>query len=222
MELTGPIPADAVEVVLETYESGDKQKTVYFVDGKEIGYRFWNPSGTLAMEYGYQDGLMHGLYREWHDNGQLCQISTYIQGKEHGETKQFDENGVQIGSYVMDHGTGVDLWSCCAGVLSEEREYRDGQRHGYERWWAYDNRTVYEESHFWNGQEHGIFRAWNRHNKLRRGYPRYYIRGERVDKRRYMRACRTDPTLPPFVSEDNQPFRPLPPGFTPADAPPNL
>ena len=83
--------------------------------------------------------MMHGLFRTWHENGQLQEESTYYQGKEHGETKQYDENGVQIGSYIMDYGTGVDLWFYTAGVLSEERELRDGLRHGYERWWSGDN-----------------------------------------------------------------------------------
>lgn len=165
------------------------------------------------MESGLQDGVMHGLYRTWYDNGQLCEESTYVEGKEHGETKQYDEDGVQIGSYVMNYGTGVDLWYSAPGILAEEREYRDGKWHGYERWWTDDNQTLCEESHFWNGIEHGIFRRWNQQNKLSRGYPRYYILGKRVNKRQYVRACRNDPTLPPFVADDNRPFRPLPQGI---------
>ena len=109
--------------------------------------------------------------------GKFVKKALMYEGKEHGETRQYDENGVQIGSYIMDHGTGVDLWFQSPGVLSEEREYRDGQRHGYERWWRDDNQTIGEESHFWNGIEHGIFRRWNRQRKLSRGYPQYFIHG---------------------------------------------
>jgi hypothetical protein len=104
------------------------------------------------------------------------------------------------------------LWFQAAGVLSEEREYRDGQRHGYERWWCADNQTVGEESHYWHGIEHGIFRQWNAQRRLRRGYPRYFVQGQRVTKRQYVRACHHDPTLPPFVADDNQPFRSCPEG----------
>ncbi len=215
-----PIPEDATEIITEAWENGDKQTTVYVIDGKEIGLRYWDPSGTLAMEYGQKDGIKHGPYRTWDENGQIEEEGTYYEGKEHGETKQYDENGVQIGSYIMEYGTGTDLWFYAAGVLSEEREYRDGQRHGYERWWSGDNQTIDQESHFWNDIEHGIFRAWNAQQKLRRGYPQYYIMGKRVNKRQYERARRNDPTLPPFVADDNRPFRKLPRGVVPSNKAP--
>ena len=110
----------------------------------------------------------------------------------------------------MEHGTGTDLWYCAPGVLSEEREYLNGNRHGYERWWNSDNQTVYEESHFQIDINHGIFRQWNNHGKLRRGYPQYFVAGERMTKCQYERACLKDSTLPPFLASDNQPMRQLP------------
>src|SRR5258708_3076126 len=166
-----PIPENAVEVITATWETGNKQKAVYVIDSKEIGFRFWSLAGVLTMEGGLRDGVRHGLHRRWHDNGVIWEESTYYEGKEHGESRQYDYDGVQIGSYVMEYGTGVDLWFCSPGVLAEEREYRDGNRHGFERWWRCDNQTVWQESHFWNEIEHGIFRGWNRQGKLRRGYP---------------------------------------------------
>jgi len=205
-----PIPDDAEEVIVETYETGRKQKATYRLDGQEIGSRFWNPSGVLVMECTFNNGVRHGLCRTWHDNGQLEEYSTYYEGKEHGTSIQYDWDGTPIGSYTMNDGTGVDVWFAGPGVLSEEREYHDGKLHGYERWWAHDNETVYQERHFWNDVEHGIFREWNTQQKLRRGFPQYYIMGKRVNKRQYERACRNDPTLPPFNTEDNQPFRKLP------------
>jgi hypothetical protein len=41
--------------------------------------------------------------------------------------------------------------------------------------------------------------------------------GKRVNKRQYERASRGDPTLPPFVAEDNLPFRKAPNGLQPVD-----
>jgi len=210
MSRINPFPDDAVEVVLARTENGGILKAAYLVDGKEIGYRFWSSNGLLNMEIGVKNGVMHGTFKRWYKNGQIQQDSTYIDGKEHGTTRQYSYDGALIGSYVMDFGTGVDLWFCSLGVLSEERYYLDGKRHGFERWWSCDNETIFMEFHFWNDLEHGIFRQWNAHDKLRRGFPQYYIMGKRVNKRQYMRACRNDPTLPPFVAEDNQPFRNLP------------
>lgn len=204
------IPDHAVEVVTENWENGLKKRALYYVDGQEIGARYYESTGTLSRERGLQNCVRHGHYRIWHKNGKLCEEGYYHQGKEHGETKQYDHDGQQIGSYTMVHGTGMDLWYCAPGVLSEEREMLDGNRHGYERWWRSDNQTVYEESHFQNGIEHGIFRQWNLQGKLKRGYPQYFVMGKRVAKRQYERAWLKDSTLPPFVANENQPTRQLP------------
>jgi antitoxin component YwqK of YwqJK toxin-antitoxin module len=204
------IPEDAVEVINDVWETGARMRASYFVDGQEIGWRYFDVSGVLLMEYEMQNGKRNGRHRDWHDNGQLCEEGSYVDDKEHGETKQYDENGRQIGSYVMDHGTGIDLWFYSPGVLSEEREYHDGKRHGFERWWNLDNRTVGEECHYWNDLEHGIVRRWNRRGKLTRSFPKYYVMGKQVTKRQYERACRSDSTLPSFVASDNLPERQLP------------
>jgi antitoxin component YwqK of YwqJK toxin-antitoxin module len=214
---TSPIPDHALEVIRDTWESGSKKRAVYLIDGQEIGCRLWDESGLPEMEYGLRDGLIHGAFRTWVGDGQLSEEATYVDGKEHGESHQY-QDGVCIGTYTMVHGTGLDLWCSAPGILAEERAMRDGQRHGFERWWSGDNQTIYEESHFHHGTEHGIFRQWNRQGRLSRGYPRYYVNGQRVAKRQYLRACLTDPTLPPFDAADNDPHRPLPPGVQPIES----
>jgi antitoxin component YwqK of YwqJK toxin-antitoxin module len=205
-----PIPSNAVEIIQETWGNGNKKRTSYHVDGKEIGFRYWDETGLVDGEVQTREGQMHGLFRTWHGNGQIFEIAIYNDGKEHGESKQYDDNGLLVGSYVMEYGTGVDLWFHAQGVLFEEREFIDGYRHGFERWWRGDNETINEESHFWKGSEHGIFRRWNRHGKLSRGYPQYFVMGKRITKRQYVTACRNDPTLPIFRAEDSLPFRQLP------------
>lgn len=211
-DLPSPIPDQAQEVIIETWETGAKSVANYVLDGQRVGRRAWSETGQLDMEYGVQDERMHGWYRTWHENGQLCEMTWYEQGQEHGTNKQYDEQGNLIGTYTMVHGTGVDLWFAKPGVITEERHYQGGAHHGYERWWTGDNQTISEESHFWHGVEHGIFREWNEAGRLRRGYPSYFVSGNRVNKRQYMRACQQDPTLPPFSADDNVPTRQLPDG----------
>ena len=82
-------------------------------------------------------------------------------------------------------------------------------RHGYERWWYGDNKTIWSEQHFQDGQSHGIYREWNGLS-LRRGFPRYYANGQKVNKRQYLKACEQDPSLPEFSEADNRPCRALP------------
>lgn len=207
------IPEGASEIIDETYESGAKMRASYFVDGQQVGWRFWSENGILTMEFEMRDGKYHGRHRTWFDTGRLCEEGYYEDGKEHGETKQYDWDGKQIGSYVMDHGTGLDLWYQAQGILAEERGYRGGERHGFERWWTGDNRTVFIEEHYLHGREHGIFRKWNRKGKLARGFPKYYVAGKPVTKRQYLRVCQSDPTLPPFSPDDNAPHRLLPTSF---------
>lgn len=204
------IPDAAREVIQKTFEDGAKWTAYYELDGERIGFRSWDEDGNLDMEYQMRDGIMHGSFRTYWDNGLISEVAIYIHGKEHGVSKQYDHTGALIGSYTMNHGTGIDLWFERKGVLAEERHYLDGQRHGHERWWTGDNATISEEEHFHHGKAHGIFRRWNAKGKLRRGFPRYFVSGEQVTKRQYERARRTDPTLPPFLIEDNAPQRTLP------------
>ena len=161
------------------------------------------------MEYGIKGNLVHGLYRKFDLDGQLCHQTSYHLGKEHGLARQY-ANGKVIGTYRMKHGTGADLWYEREGCLSEERYYQDGKRHGFERWWNWDNKTIHQESHFCMDLQHGIVREWNSQGKLRRGFPQYYIQGQKVNRRKYLAAANSDPTLPPFSEKDNLPRRPLP------------
>lgn len=208
-DLLTPIPAQAHEVILDTWETGAKKTAEYLLDAQRVGYRSWDEMGQCNMEYGLRDDRMHGLFRTWHENGQLCELAWYDYGKEHGTMRQYDANGTLIGTYTMVHGTGIDLWFAQPGVITEERHLQDGARHGYERWWTGDNKTISEESHFWQGIEHGIFRQWNEAGRLRRGYPRYFVAGQRVSRRQYARACRHDPTLPRISADENRPTRQL-------------
>jgi hypothetical protein len=175
--------------------------------GERVGCRVRRSDGRLVREIGIKDGHQHGLWREWDAEGRLTFETFYLNGIEHGTARHWHEGVLQI-TYHLDHGTGVDLWGSFDS-LSEERHLLAGQRHGYERWWNGDNRTVWQEEHFRNGAEHGIFRRWQ-HGRLRRGYPQYFVDGRRVTKRQYLKACAGDPFLPAFRSEENAPGRTLP------------
>ena len=208
----GPFfPPQAVEQVDERWPGGQRRSAWYVIDGRRTGRRFWEDDGPVRMEYRVDDdGRIHGPLRTFHGSGAILEEQNWVHGKEHGVSRQYDESGAPIGSYELDNGTGVDLWFEAAGVLAEERYLKDGRFHGFERWWDGYNATVWAESHFFEGIEHGVFRKWNDRDRLCRGFPRYFVRGRRVRKREYLRACATDPTLPPFNDADNRPERPLP------------
>lgn len=214
------IPENAVEEIAGYWESGAKQSAYYKVAAHPVAYRWWSEEGVLLIEHGLHGDQRHGPYRDWHDNGVLSSESFYIEGKEHGAAKQYDPEGNLIGTYEMHHGTGADLWYDSPGVLSEERYYQDGMRHGFERWWNFDNATVWQEQHFREGVEHGIAREWNHAGRIRRGFPQYYVNGKRVTKRQYLMASERDPSLPIFREAENRPARALPSELMSRSAPP--
>jgi len=204
------IPQDAVEEIAEVWDNSTNKLAFYYINSEKVGYRYWDKDGQHLMQYDIKDGKMHGSFQTWHDNGILQEDAQYIQGKEHGITRQYDYDGNLIGTYEMNHGTGVDLWYCAKGILAEERYCKNGDRDGYERWWNGDNETIFIEQHYKEGTQHGIFREWNQHGRLRRGFPQYFVNGQKVTKRQYLKACEQDESLPKFVVAENEPQRSLP------------
>lgn len=133
---------------------------------------------------------------------------------EHGTAYQWASDGRLVGSYTMEHGAGIDLWwqSWPDGTaeLSEARWYCDGLRHGFE-WQFFERGGLSDERHWREGVLHGIEREWNFKGGLRRGFPRYWVSGERVTKPQYVRAASRDASLPAFRTEDNKARRAFPP-----------
>ena len=208
------LPEQAIEEVVSWCDNGEKRFVNFRVDGEIVWQRQWAESGQLIFERGVEGDFAHGPQRSWHDNGQLADETFFIHGKEHGLAHQYDYEGNLIGTYTMDHGTGLDQWYQSAGVLSEERQYQEGYLHGFERWYSSDG-TIYLEGHFKQGEKHGIFREWNNKGGLSRGFPQYFVNGARVAKRRYLTACKRDNFLPPYRIVDNDFHRqPLASPFT--------
>ena len=205
------IPEGAVERIVATHPDGRKREAEYLVDGQSVGMRFWDEEGYLWREYGLKNGIKHGLEYAWCDVF-LDGVEPYVDGKMHGLCKQWGFDGKLLGTYRMKHGTGIDLWRDEDGKLIEACYWKDGV---FDSWsWKIneDQRSVWLEEHVLAGVGmHGIERWWNDHDRLKRGYPRYWVRNERVTKRQYVRATKSDPTLPPFRPEDNLPARTFPP-----------
>lgn len=202
---------------------------VYTLGGKVVGHREWSKDGVLSHEYGCKNGHRDGWELIYHArNGGLMAAIPWSNGKLVGIGKQWSTDGRLIVEYNLEKGTGVELiCSQCVGcedgeylsvapgdpVLSIERHWCDGELNGAERWWDGDNKHIYLERFFLDWTPHGIWREWNRKGRLRRGFPQYYVHGERMTKRTYINRTRKIETLIPFRAEDNDPQRPLPPEF---------
>lgn len=212
------IPAGVTERVVEEYSRSRGlirlEKRECLLNGQLVGYRCYDDNGQLQIETALKDGTNHGRAIHWSDDGTLNFIEPYFEGKVHGTAKQY-QNGKVIGTYKMIHGTGYDVWrnQIADGPIyvSEIHSMRDGSMHGFEWWLNEDQKSVHEEKHWYEGSYHGIEREWHWSGKLRRGYPKYWVHGEAVTKRQYVKLAQKDPTLPPFRLKDNLPRREFPP-----------
>ena len=88
---------------------------------------------------------------------------------------------------------------------------RKGARHGFEWWLNADQRSISQERHWSDDQAHGIEREWDLNGQLRAGFPKFYVRGNRVTRRAYEREQQHDPSLPAYRTEQNRPQRQFPP-----------
>ena len=208
------IPQEAVERPHISCCQNELDKTIgfeYVLNDKVVGMRFYDENGKLEREYGLKDGAMHGREYDF-INGRVHFVANWIEGKEHGTCKQYDYAGKVMQRYKMNHGTGLDLWRCnITGTLAEACYKVDGKLNGYEWFINSDQKSVWEERHCVEGFIHGIWRFWNTQGRFHRGFPQYFIKGQKVDKRRYIKACKSYPTLPPFRLKDNKPYRSFPP-----------
>lgn len=210
------IPKAAQERVIATYlKSPQKYKTEYVLNGKVVGVRFFEENGNLMSETPLKNGLTHGTQYFFLD-GKLDFSEHFHNGLAHGTAKQWSEDGKLIGTYTMRHGTGLDLWRCKRNwgngsvFLSEARYFKDGHIHGFEWWINEDQKSVNHERHFSEDRYHGIERVWNGEGRLKRGYPKYWIKGRQVTKRQYIKECAKDSFLPQFREKDNLPRRKFP------------
>lgn len=206
-----PIPPNAEEVIQTCYLSGEHETAHYSIDGELVGKRFWDEEGWTELEWGFKNGLKHGNELRWCGKDRLLFVEPYRNGRPHGTTKQFGPDGEILITYTMRNGVGLDLWCDDDGSLSEEAYWPACGEIGYTRRWNGDNKTVWQEYFYRLGDGwHGITREWNAARRLRRGFPKYFVKDKQVRKRDYIKACESDPQLVPFREEDNLPNRPLP------------
>jgi antitoxin component YwqK of YwqJK toxin-antitoxin module len=216
--LKSDIAPDAFERVIEEYR--EQGQLIYFrvteciLNGEVVGRRAYDGQGTLRHETPLKNGKKHGREYVWGDQGILESVEPYVDGQLHGLAKQYNRRGKIIGTYRFVHGDGYDIWrhereDGSIGV-SEVFSVKDTALHGYEWWLRDDQRSVSHERHWQKGQVHGIERMWNHKGNLKRGYPKYWIQGQAVSKRGYLKAAAQDKTLPQYREKDNRPQRRFP------------
>lgn len=209
------MPRSARKRVVNRHEDGRAEKVENLVGQKVVGIRIFSETGDIEYEYGLKAGKRHEVKYLWDDPGKLCFSEPFVNGLRHGTAHQWDRRGRIVGTYKMVRGTGLDLWwqwrtSDNSPYLAEALFCKDGLHDGFEWWINEDQQSVYIERHWQAGDLHGVHREWSTGKSLDRGYPKFLVHDNQVSKRAYIKASKSDPTLPPFQLEDDKPRRDFP------------
>lgn len=212
------IPPGVTEVEIRAYQ--ETGQAIFFrvveclLNGQVVGQRAYDSDGNLRIETPIRNGKKHGREYIWNETDALESVEPFVDGKQHGLAKQYGRKGKLIGTYRFIHGTGFDIWRWeredGTTFISEIFSLRDGSLDGFEWWLNEDGRSVWHERHWHKGTVHGIERMWNSKNRLKRGYPKYWIQGKTVSKRTYLKAAEKDKFLPKFREKENQNRRKFP------------
>lgn len=134
------------------------------------------PDGNIQSERSYENGIPHGFHREWHDNGQLASEIYFVNGVPDGVGSIWDQEGNLIIQYEIVDGTGIQKHCSESQGIWSETSWVNGELTGRQRtYWIKDN-TVAGDT-FW-------------------------INSQVVSKKKYMKACETNPNLPKYDSEE--------------------
>jgi MORN repeat variant len=136
--------------------------------------RFYYRNGQTRVENREVNGAYHGSCRTWHYNGQMAQERRYSHDQLHGHSRQWNAKGRLLGSFTMNHGTGILRHWHENGRLHLEIDLTDGQYHGRTRMWLRDGTLVMEN---------------------------YYIHHRDTTRAAYLKAARNHPDWPQYQAQ---------------------
>lgn len=179
--LAGPLFAQEVETLVETWPDGSKRierQVVRDEGGRPIDdgdWRSWHENGQLAAEGSMKEGKRVGMWRTWHANGQLASKGSYRRGLRIQKWTYLDESGArdggESGEYSAEFNTYAD------GTPESEGEYRYKHRHGVWRFF-YPDGSLREEGAYHLGRRSGTWTLyWPEGGVMRSGE---YERDERT------------------------------------------
>jgi hypothetical protein len=107
--------------------------------------RFFHRNGILETEQTFRGQKLHGRHRTWHRNGQIATEEYYLDGLLHGVVNQWHEDGRLLGSFEMQHGTGIQKTWHDNGKPKQEFGTAGGKFYGRNRYWLRDGMLISDE-----------------------------------------------------------------------------
>lgn len=133
--------------------------------------RSYYRNGQLREEISSLGRKLHGPYRTWHPNGKPAFGAFYERGLLHGLCRQWNDQGRLLGSFRIQHGTGI------------------------RRDWFQNGQLQFETSMV-NGFFTGRMRSWLRDGSL--AFESYAVENRDVSQVKYRAATRRHPEYPRY------------------------
>ncbi len=166
---------DNIKLEKTYYPNGQIEQEGSYVNGDHrIPHgtnRRWYENGVLAWEGTFKNGIPNGWNRQWHENGVLAKEIYLNQQIPDGVSRQWDSKGKLIGSFEIKNGTGVQKEWHEDGTIKIEIPWINGIVTGRIRVYWGDGTVCGDE---------------------------YNIKNRKVSKKKYLEACKKDPTLPRY------------------------
>ena len=136
--------------------------------------RAYYDDGALRAEGALLDGVPDGLHREWHPNGVLAKETPYTRGVIDGTVRQWNDAGELIAESKLPNGSGILRTVCPEQGIHGEMTFVKG------------NLTGRQLAYFDSGELAG---------------ETYWLENKKVSKKRYLEACKQDPSLPRYEDD---------------------
>lgn len=107
--------------------------------------RSFHRNGQLRVETHIRGRTTVGLHRTWYSNGKLATEQRFQNGLLHGVCRQWNNQGKLLGSFHMNHGTGIQKEWFENGRLQLETSTVNGEFTGRTRVWLLDGTLVSEQ-----------------------------------------------------------------------------
>lgn len=177
----GQYNAGNLDGIQRIKQEGGARTEVPYVDGKRSGVeKSWYPSGQIAVEAPWVDGVQEGAVVFYAEDGAIQANIPYYQGKIEGVQKTWYADGQRQGeeSYRNNELHGPSEFWTQDGKPHIKLQYFNGKMNGLQTWYHPDGSKM-REANFSQGIPDGKWQEWDESGKLIRD--EIYEMGELLD-----------------------------------------
>jgi antitoxin component YwqK of YwqJK toxin-antitoxin module len=154
-------------VLEEYYPSGNIEKKIKYVNGKEAEQHGWYENGQKSGEVFWENPEHGEMQKQWHENGKQAAIGlSYKDGRSIRTLFNKNGNKTQEMNYKNGKNNGLHTSWYENGKKSLEVNYKDDEEDGIETFWD-ENGQKGAETRYKNGKKNGVETFWDEGRKIK-------------------------------------------------------